>query len=96
VIAPYPLAVFAHVVGALGLFAAMVLECVLVARLRRVETAEQARDWLVMLDVVRRLSPASRRLAWTTAKRRPTLEYMGVSVAVAFHRRDVVGPRIAR
>ncbi|MDQ3811360.1 MAG: hypothetical protein M3336_13820 [Chloroflexota bacterium] len=56
---PYAIAVFLHVVGALGLFAAMGLEWVLVARLRRVESAEQARDWLVLLDVIRRLSPAS-------------------------------------
>ena len=56
---PYPIAVFVHVVGALGLFAAMGLEWVLVARLRGVETAERARDWLGLLDVIRRLSPAS-------------------------------------
>jgi hypothetical protein len=59
VIAPYPIAVFVHVVGALGLVAAMGLEWALVARLGRVETAEQARDWLWLLGVIRRLSPAS-------------------------------------
>src|SRR5437867_504057 len=51
--------VFLHVVGALGLFVAMGLEWVLVARLLRVETVEQARDWLGLLGVIRRLSPAS-------------------------------------
>ena len=55
----YSIAVFLHVVGALGLFVAMGLEWVLVARLRRAETAEQARDWLSLLGVIRRLSPAS-------------------------------------
>jgi hypothetical protein len=55
----YSIALFLHVVGALGLFAAMGLEWVLVARLRQVETIEQARDWLGLLGVIRRLSPAS-------------------------------------
>ena len=55
----YAIAVFVHVVGALGLFAAMGLEWVLLARLSRVQTTEEARDWLGLLGVVRRLSPAS-------------------------------------
>ena len=56
---PYTVAVFIHVVGVLGLFTAMGLEWVLVARLRRIATVEQARDWLSLLGVIRRLSPAS-------------------------------------
>jgi hypothetical protein len=56
---PYALAVFLHVVGALGLFAAMGVEWVLLARLSRVHTSEEARDWLSLLGVVRRLGPAS-------------------------------------
>jgi hypothetical protein len=55
----YPIAVFVHVVGGFGLFTAMGLEWVLVARLGRIETTEQARDWLGLLGVIRRLSPAS-------------------------------------
>ncbi len=55
----YPIAVFVHVVGALGLFVAMGLEWVVVARVRLAETAEQARDWLRLLEVIRWLSPAS-------------------------------------
>jgi hypothetical protein len=55
---PYSIAVFLHVVGALGLFVAMALERVLVAGLRRTESAEPARDWLGLLGVIRRLSPA--------------------------------------
>jgi hypothetical protein len=46
---PYAIAVFPHVVGALGLFVAMGLAWVLVARLRRAESAEQARDSLGLL-----------------------------------------------
>jgi hypothetical protein len=56
---PYGIAVFVHVVGALGLFAAMCVEWVLLARLSRIESTEQARDWLGLLGVIRRLSPAS-------------------------------------
>jgi hypothetical protein len=55
----YGIAVFVHVVAALGLFFAMGLEWVLLAQLTRVETTDQARDWLRLLGVVRRLSPAS-------------------------------------
>jgi hypothetical protein len=55
----YAVAVFVHVVGALGLFAAMGIEWVLLARLSRIQTTEEARDWLSLLGVVRRLSPAS-------------------------------------
>src|SRR5207244_8538034 len=46
----YLLAVFLHVVGALGLFVAMGLEWVIVVRVRRAGTAEQARDWLGLLN----------------------------------------------
>jgi len=61
----YPVAVFVHVVGALGLFVAMGLEWVIVARVRLAETAEQARDWLGLLGVIRWLSPASMaRSSW--------------------------------
>lgn len=55
----YSIAAFAHVVGALGLFVAMGLEWVIVARVRHAGTAEQARDWLDLLGVIRWLSPAS-------------------------------------
>ena len=55
----YPIAVFLHVVGALGLFVAMGLEWVIVARLRLAETAAQAREWLGLLGVIRWLSPGS-------------------------------------
>jgi hypothetical protein len=55
----YAAALFLHVVGALGLVAAMALEWVLVARLGGAETAERARDWLGLLGVIRRVSPAS-------------------------------------
>ena len=55
----YATAVFLHVVGALGLFVAMGLEWVMVAQLRRADTAEQALDWLGLLRIIRRLSPAA-------------------------------------
>ena len=55
----YAAALLLHVVGALGLVAAMAVEWVLVARLGGVETAERARDWLGLLGVIRRVSPPS-------------------------------------
>ncbi|HEY3062210.1 MAG TPA: hypothetical protein VGL99_24835 [Chloroflexota bacterium] len=55
----YQIAVFVHVLGAVGLFGAMVLEWVILARIQHIATAEQAREWVGGYSVIRRLSPAA-------------------------------------
>jgi hypothetical protein len=49
----YAIAVFLHVIAAMGLLAGMAVEWVMVANMRRAETAEQARDWLRLLPAFR-------------------------------------------
>ncbi len=56
---PYSIALFLHIVGALGLFVALGLEWTSLVYLRRASTAEQAREWLGVLGGTRRLGPAS-------------------------------------
>ena len=55
----YSVALFLHIVGALGLFAALGLEWTSMRQLRRATTAEQAHEWLNALGLVRRMGPAS-------------------------------------
>lgn len=55
----YALALFFHIVGALGLFVALGLEWTSLVYLRRTATAEQAGDWLGVIRVNRVLGPAS-------------------------------------
>src|SRR2546422_8767576 len=49
----YAIAVFLHIVGALGLFAALALEWASLYNLRRVPTAGQAREWTKLLRALR-------------------------------------------
>jgi hypothetical protein len=49
----YPLIVFLHIVGALGLFAALGLEWAALYNARRVTTAGQAREWAKLLRALR-------------------------------------------
>src|SRR5438105_1519140 len=49
----YAMAVFLHIVGALGLFAALALEWASLYNLRRVPTAGQAREWTKLLSALR-------------------------------------------
>lgn len=51
----YAIVVFLHVVGALGVFAAMGLEWTGLANVRRASTAAQAREWARLLRKVRML-----------------------------------------
>jgi hypothetical protein len=53
------MAVFLHVVGALGLFAGIGLEQVSLFNLRRASTTTQARDWLAVLGGLRRVDAPS-------------------------------------
>ena len=55
----YLIALFLHIVGALGLFVALGLEWVSLLYLRRAATVEQAREWLSVQGMVRRMGPAS-------------------------------------
>jgi hypothetical protein len=55
----YSIALFLHVAGALGVFAALALDWVGVANLRRARTAEQAREWAGLYRIIRVLGAAS-------------------------------------
>ncbi len=55
----YSIALFLHIVGALGLFAALGLEWTSLRQLRRATTVAQARAWFDVLGLVRRIGPAS-------------------------------------
>jgi hypothetical protein len=55
----YSLALFLHVVGALGLFVALGLEWTALLGLRRAATAEQAREWLSVFARLRWLYPVA-------------------------------------
>src|SRR5213596_901663 len=50
----YAIAVFLHIVGALGLFAALGLEWASLYNLRRVTTAGQVREWAKLLSADRK------------------------------------------
>lgn len=55
----YSIAVFLHVVGALGLFAGIGVEQVSLFNLRRASVTTQARDWLRVLGGLRRIDAPS-------------------------------------
>ena len=55
----YSIALFLHVVGAIGVFGALALEWAGLANLRRARTAEQVREWAGLYRVIRPLGAAS-------------------------------------
>jgi hypothetical protein len=55
----YNLALFFHILGALGIFTALGLEWMSLINLQRVTTAEQAREWLTVFPWLRQIGPAS-------------------------------------
>lgn len=55
----YSIALFLHIAGALGFFAALGLEWATVMQLKRVTTAEQVRDWLGASGSMRRVGMIS-------------------------------------
>ena len=55
----YSIALFLHVVGALGFFVALGLEWTSLRRLRRATTVEQIREWLRLPDEMGRVGMAS-------------------------------------
>jgi len=56
---PYELALFLHIVGALGLFVALAIEWVSWGRLQRSADAASAGIWLGLLGLTRRIGPAA-------------------------------------
>src|SRR5258708_6623476 len=56
---PYSVALFLHIVGALGLFAALGLEWTSRSFVGRAATGEQVREWLSVLGMTRRLGPTA-------------------------------------
>lgn len=55
----YSIALFLHIVGGLGFFVALGLEWISLRRLEHATTSEQAREWLGVLGLLRRIGPAS-------------------------------------
>jgi hypothetical protein len=55
----YSIALFFHIAGALGVFAALALDWVGIANLRRAHTVEQVRDWAGVYGIIRVLGGAS-------------------------------------
>lgn len=53
----YPLLVFVHVLGAVGIFAAIAIETAALERLQRAETPADARVWASLLALRSRLGP---------------------------------------
>ena len=70
----YPLLAFAHVLGAVGLFAALAIEVLAFSRLQRAATVAQARSWLALvrgqgriaIGLAAALRPSRRRAPATT------------------------------
>src|SRR5438445_3063409 len=63
----YTIALFLHLVGALGMFVALAFERVAWAGLRRSATVQEARGWLGRLGLVRPCGPASLGLLLSAA-----------------------------
>jgi hypothetical protein len=55
----YGIANYLHVLGAMGIVAALCLEWIILLRLRPAETVEQARAWLGLAGIQRVVGPAS-------------------------------------
>ena len=55
----YSIALFFHIAGALGVFAALALDWVGITKLRGVRTVEQVREWAGVYGIVRALGGAS-------------------------------------
>ena len=55
----YSIALFFHIAGALGVFAALALDWVGITSLRRARTAEQVREWAGVYGIIRALGAAS-------------------------------------
>src|SRR6266487_992923 len=49
----YPLALYLHIVGAMGLFVVLALEWLAVSRLRRARARDEARSWMSIMAPLR-------------------------------------------
>jgi peroxiredoxin len=58
----YPFALYLHLLGAFGLFAALVLEWLAATHLQRAAAAAEANSWSRVLSLARRIGPASMAL----------------------------------
>jgi peroxiredoxin len=58
----YPIAVYLHILGAFGLFAALVFEWLATTRLQRAATAAEPAGWQQVLSLARRIGPPSMAL----------------------------------
>jgi hypothetical protein len=100
----YSIALFLHIVGALGLFVALGLEWVSLLYLRRAATIEQAREWLSVLGLLRWIMPASLGIIllagiYMTATTWGGAAWIGVAMAamilLAVLGMGLTGPRMA-
>lgn len=107
----YSLALFVHIVGALGLFVALGLEWASLSYLRRATTVEQAREGLSMFGAQRRLNPISwlailipgfymaattwRGVAWTTTALGAVILIAVLGVALTGRRMAPIGQSIS-
>jgi hypothetical protein len=55
----YPLLIFLHLLGGVGLFIGLGIEVVAVRRLQRTVTADQARTWMGLLGEAVRIGPVA-------------------------------------
>ena len=62
----YSISLFLHIVGALGIFAALAFEQAALANLRRASTLSQAREWLSSMRALQRLQGPSALLLVAT------------------------------
>lgn len=107
----YSFALFLHIVGALGLFIALGLEWTSLWYLRRATTVEQARQWLLVFALLRRVYPASWAAIllsglYMTATAWRGVAWIGIAVAALFllpllgaaitgRRMATIGPAVA-
>ena len=100
----YSIALFLHIVGALGFFVVLGLEWVSLLYLRRAATIDQVREWIGVLGLMRWIGPASMGLillagiymAMTAWGRAP---WIGIGLAamilIAIIGGALTGPRMA-
>ncbi len=107
----YSVALFLHIVGALGLFIAIGLEWTSLLNLRRAATAEQAREWLKIFTSLRRIYPIAwlailipgfymaatvwRGVAWITVSLAAVILIAALGAAVNIRRMGPIGQAAA-
>ena len=111
IISIYSVALFLHIVGALGLFVALGLEWTSLSYLRRAATVEQAREWLSIFNVQRWINPISwlailipgfymaatawRATAWTSIALGSVVLLIVLGVALTGRRMAPIGQSVA-